>query len=82
MIAERLDPAKLISVSVKHHDYSSALEYQTIRIWETSSGQELDLFSHQGWVNSLAFSPDGKQLLSAGKGVILWDAASGEQIVE
>jgi WD40 repeat protein len=81
MLAERLNPAKLISVSVKRHDYSSALECQTIRIWETSSGQELDLFSHQGWVNSLAFSPDGKQLLSAGKGVILWDATSGEQIV-
>jgi WD40 repeat protein len=81
MLAERLNPARLISVSVKRHDYSSALEHQTIRIWETSSGQELDLFSHQGWVNSLAFSPDGKQLLSAGKGVILWDAASGEQIV-
>jgi WD40 repeat protein len=81
MIAERLDPAKLISVAVKRHDYSSDLEYQTIRIWETSSGKELNLFSHQGWVNSLAFSPDGKHLLSAGKGVILWDAVTGKQIV-
>jgi WD40 repeat protein len=80
-IAAGLDPTKLISVSVKERDSSSALEDQTIRIWETSSGQELDLFSHQGWVNSLAFSPDGKQLLSAGSGVILWDAASGDQIV-
>ena len=80
-IAEGLDPTKLISVSVKEREYSSALEDQTIRIWETSSGQELGSFSHHGWVNSLAFSPDGKQLLSAGKDVILWDAASGEQIV-
>ena len=79
-LAEKLDPARLVSVSVTHHEQSSALEYQTIRTWETNSGQELDLFSHQGWVNAVAFSPDGKRLLSAGKGVILWNTSSGEKV--
>jgi WD40 repeat protein len=79
-LAEKLNPERLVSVSVTHHEQSSALEYQTIRIWEANSGRELDLFSHQGWVNAVAFSPDGKQLLSAGKGVILWDITSGEKV--
>jgi WD40 repeat protein len=79
-LAEKLNPARLVSVSVTHHEQSSALEYQTIRFWETSSGRELDLFAHQSWVNALAFSPDGKRLLSAGKGVILWDTSSGEKV--
>jgi WD40 repeat protein len=80
MLADRLKPEQLVSVCVEQHELSSALEYQTIRIWETKSGQELGLFSYQGWVNSISFSPDGKSLLSAGKGVILWDVTSGKQI--
>jgi WD40 repeat protein len=79
-IAEHLNPMQLVSVSVEHHERSSAPDQQTIRIFETNSGQELNLFSHQGWVSSLAFSPDGKLLLSAGRGVILWNVASGQQI--
>jgi WD40 repeat protein len=66
-------------MSAEGHGDSSAAGWQTIRVWETNSGRELRLFSHQGWVNSVAFSPEGKQLLSAGKGVILWDFASGRE---
>jgi WD40 repeat protein len=58
---------------------ASTSETRTIRVWETSSWQELNLFSHQGWVNSVAFSADGKQLLSAGKGTFLWNLGSGAQ---
>lgn len=58
---------------------TSALESQTIRVWETNSGQELNMFSYREWVNSIAFSPDGRQLLSAGKGLLLWDFVSGGQ---
>jgi len=80
MLADRLNHEQLVSVCIEQPELSSAFEYQTVRIWETQSGQELGPFSYQGWVNSVAFSPDGKRLLSAGKGVILWDATSGQQI--
>jgi len=80
MLAQRLSPDQLVSVGIEQHPLSSAPESQTIRIWQTGSGEEIGLFSHQGWVNSVSFSPDGRYLLSAGRGVILWDAISGEQI--
>jgi RNA polymerase sigma factor (sigma-70 family) len=39
-------------------------------------------FRHGGWTNSVAFSPDGKQLISHGywDGVRIWDAATGREV--
>ena len=50
---------------------------QTVRIWDTASGQEmLCLTGHKARVNGVAFSPDGRTLASVDhKGVIrLWHA--------
>ncbi|MXV74301.1 sigma-70 family RNA polymerase sigma factor [Candidatus Poribacteria bacterium] len=54
----------------------------SIGIWlyDTHSGQALDLLTtHTDWVNSVAFSADGKTLASGSKdGIIhLWDAQTG-----
>jgi WD40 repeat protein/serine/threonine protein kinase len=45
-------------------------------------GRQLELRGHQGSVNSLAFSRDGKMLASAGwDGTVIWNAATGREHV-
>jgi WD40 repeat protein len=59
-------------------------------VWDATSGQEtLTLKGHTGRVVSVAFSPDGKRLVSASSGapsnpdesgeVKVWDATSGQE---
>lgn len=62
-----------------------------LKLWEVETGKlKHDLAGHNDQAFSVAFSPDGKWLASAGRwhtdgdafgnGVILWSAKSGEQI--
>jgi RNA polymerase sigma factor (sigma-70 family) len=54
----------------------------TVRFWDVSSGKELRRWENH-WVNSLAFSPDGKVLATGVEGSIrLWDAATGRELRE
>ena len=58
----------------------AATEDWAIRLWETTSRQEqTTLVGHKGRVTSLAFSPDGKTLLSGSwdKRVTFWDVVTG-----
>jgi WD40 repeat protein len=55
----------------------------TARLWDVASGKELrTLRGHALYVQSLAFSPDGKQVVtaSADRTTRLWDVASGNQL--
>jgi WD40 repeat protein len=56
----------------------------TLRRWEVKSGKELPLILGPLFIASLALSPDGKRLASAGdgglEGVRLWEAATGKEV--
>ncbi|WP_366932299.1 hypothetical protein [Nostoc sp. NMS8] len=45
----------------------------TVKLWHVSTGQELyTLNDHSDWVNSVAFSPDSKTLVSRDMTIKLW----------
>lgn len=67
-------------------------EDETVRLWDVASGRELrQLQGHKSWVNTVAFTSDGK-LLASGSGygklgfgrddttMRLWDIASGQEL--
>ena len=54
---------------------------EEIRLWQVETRQEVMTYTgHSGWVNTLAFSPDGKLLVSGSmdKTVRLWNVATGQ----
>ena len=54
-----------------------------MRFWDPASGKLVrEIEAHQGVINALAFSPDGKRLLSGGwdDTARLWDVASGKEV--
>ena len=56
---------------------------KTARLWDAATGRPLGQpLTHQGQVRAVAFSPDGKTVLtgSADKTARLWDAATGQPL--
>src|SRR5262249_29729574 len=54
----------------------------TVRLWDVETGKQLRRFQgHTGNVCGVAFSPDGKRVLSGGgKPMRLWDASTGKEL--
>jgi WD40 repeat protein len=54
---------------------------KTLKVWDVATGQEVLTLKDAGQVNSVAFSPDGTRLASAGEnGVVkVWDTEMGQE---
>jgi RNA polymerase sigma factor (sigma-70 family) len=56
---------------------------RAIHLWDVGTGQKVQTFQgHQGWVNTLAFFPDGKHLASGSEDrtICVWNVATGRAI--
>jgi hypothetical protein len=75
-------PVSSVAFSPDGSRLASASGDQTIKVWDTASGQVLrTLKGHTGGVRSMAFSPDGSRLASGSDDPIkVWDAASGQEL--
>jgi WD40 repeat protein len=52
-------------------------------VWDVSTGSEVKVLKgHTGWVNSVAFSSDGTQIVSGSgdESVRVWDASTGFEV--
>jgi len=60
----------------------SGSEFGEVKIWDLSTGRDLDLRGHTGWVTGLACSPDGRRLATGSndRTVKLWDTTTGEEV--
>lgn len=55
---------------------------QDARMWDAASGQVLLTVNHGSAVRHAVFSSDGSRIVTAGSGVRIWDAATGEPVHE
>ena len=54
-----------------------------MKLWDVTTGEELRSFSgHTGWITSVAFSPDGRFVISGSydKTIKLWEVATGKEL--
>ena len=53
---------------------------QTVTVWNVSTSQIVRRIEHGGEVDCVGYTGDGKLLISAGNGIAVWDAATGNLV--
>jgi WD40 repeat protein len=74
----------VLAVAFSPDDRFIASSFSDITIWDATTGKEIrTLKGHDNAVLSLAFSPDGKRIISGSMGndLIVWDVNSGEELM-
>jgi WD40 repeat protein/serine/threonine protein kinase len=69
-----------LAFSLDGRQLATASQDQTIKMWDTSTGQELKtLRGHTGGVGRVAFTPDGQRLVSSSNDqtIRIWDVSTG-----
>ncbi len=72
---------RVVAFSPDDRLLAAGAEDGSVEVWSLAAGRlERTMAGHSGRVRSLAFTPDGRRLLTADRSsVALWDVASGEQ---
>lgn len=67
------DGESLVTARVVSRQSDAAQEVNTVRVWNADTGDLRFELDYQTWVDTLAFSSDGRYLLTSGQTIRLWD---------
>ncbi|KAJ5319743.1 hypothetical protein N7508_000026 [Penicillium antarcticum] len=76
-----LSSARSVGFSPDSQIVASGSTDRTVKLWNARTGSILQTFDHTDWVDSVAFSLDGRMIVSASSNIIkLWDAKTGQEL--
>jgi len=78
-LAGHTSPGTHLAFSPDGRYLATSSQDGTVKIWDVYPGGELLTLVGEGF-NSIALSPDGNRLITAGESLVIWDSFSGEKL--